>query len=46
MAASGEYFAAYITAKFFRAVIEFPSSGDPEEPWEEPWEDPEPDPEE
>ena len=31
-----------VMAKFFRAVIEFPSSGDPEEPWE----DPEPDPEE
>ena len=25
--------------KFFRAVIEFPGSGDPDEPWEEPWEE-------
>ena len=30
-----------VTAKFFRAVIEFPSSGDSEDPsWEEPEEDP------
>ena len=33
-------------AKFFRAVIEFPSSGDSEDPWEEPEEDPGEDPEE
>ena len=32
--------------KFFRAVIEFPIAGDPEDPWEEPEPDPEPDPEE
>ena len=25
--------------KFFRAVIEFPGSGDPDEPWEEPCEE-------
>ena len=32
-----------VTAKFFRAVIEFPIPGDPgEEPWEEPWEEPDP----
>ena len=30
---------AEVTAKFFRAVIEFPGSGDPDEPWEEPWEE-------
>lgn len=35
-----------VTAKFFRAVIEFPIAGDPEDPWEEPEPDPEPDPEE
>lgn len=34
---------ADVTAKFFRAVIEFPSSWDSEDPS---WEDPEPDPEE
>ena len=33
---------ADVTAKFFKAVIEFPIPEDPEEPWEEP----EPDPEE
>ena len=28
-----------VTAKFFRAVIEFPGSGDLDEPWEEPREE-------
>jgi len=36
---------ADVSAKFFKAVIEFPIPGDPD-PGEEPWEEPEPDPEE